>query len=69
MAKDILEHVGPMDTTHTISNVRVSMKDGANTVSFTSLVLAQHALPGQGKGFEFTQISGWSGISGSPRER
>jgi len=44
-----LEQVGPMDTTHMISNVRVDFKDGADTASLTAYALAQHCPPGKGK--------------------
>lgn len=40
--------VGPMDTTHTISNVRVDMKEGASTAKLTAYALAQHCPPGKG---------------------
>ena len=45
----VLESVGPMDTTHMISNVRVDVKDGADTASLTAYALAQHCPPGKGK--------------------
>jgi SnoaL-like domain len=45
----VLDHVGPMDTTHMISNVRVDWKDGANTASLTAYALAQHCPPERGK--------------------
>jgi hypothetical protein len=44
----LLDFVGPMDTTHTVSNVRVDIKDGASTASLTANVLAQHCPPGRG---------------------
>jgi hypothetical protein len=47
--KEILDHIGPMDTTHMISNVRVDIKEGADTASLTSYVVAQHCLPGTGR--------------------
>jgi hypothetical protein len=37
-----------MDTTHTISNVRVSYVNGADTASMTANALAQHCPPGRG---------------------
>ncbi|KAI0409010.1 hypothetical protein F4802DRAFT_308782 [Xylaria palmicola] len=46
--RDVLGRIGPMDTTHMISNARVDVEDGARTASLRSLVLAQHALPGRG---------------------
>ena len=45
----VLNHVGPMDTTHMISNVRVDVKDGADTASLTANAMAQHCPPGRGK--------------------
>jgi SnoaL-like domain len=45
----VLSHVGPMDTTHSISNIRVDVKDGADTASLTCYALAQHCPPGRGK--------------------
>lgn len=44
-----LSRVGPMDTTHIASNVRVELQDGASIASLTAYVLAQHAAPGRGK--------------------
>lgn len=40
--------VGPMDTTHTISNVRVDLKEGASTAKVNAYALAQHCPPGKG---------------------
>jgi len=45
----ILGGVGPMDTTHSISNIRVDVKDGADTASLTAYALAQHCPPGRGQ--------------------
>ncbi|KAK9364639.1 hypothetical protein V1509DRAFT_572598 [Lipomyces kononenkoae] len=45
----ILDLVGPMDTTHTVSNIRVDLKDGASTASLTAHAVAQHCPPGRGK--------------------
>ncbi|CAI6094243.1 hypothetical protein V2G26_004698 [Clonostachys chloroleuca] len=47
--KHIFEMVGPMDTTHNVSNVRVDLKDGANTAFLTATSLAQHCPPGRGR--------------------
>lgn len=44
----LLDFVGPMDTTHTISNVRVDIKDGASTASLHAYALAQHCPKGKG---------------------
>lgn len=46
---EILGCVGPMDTTHMISNIQVGYKDGASTASLTALALSQHCLPQKGK--------------------
>ncbi|AQZ11093.1 hypothetical protein BZL39_N00100 [Zygosaccharomyces parabailii] len=46
---DINGCVGPMDTTHMISNIQVEFKDGASTASLTALALAQHCPPQKGK--------------------
>lgn len=45
-----LETVGPMDTTHMTSNVRIQIHDGAvtETASLTAYAVATHALPGKG---------------------
>lgn len=45
----LLDHVGPMDTTHMTSNVRVDIKDGADTAFLTAYALGQHCPPGKGK--------------------
>jgi hypothetical protein len=44
----LLDRVGPMDTTHIVSNVRVDVKDGASTASLTANAMAQHCPPGKG---------------------
>jgi SnoaL-like domain len=44
-----LDQVGPMDTMHMISNVRVDVKPGADCASLTAYALAQHCPPGRGK--------------------
>jgi hypothetical protein len=44
----VLDVVGPMDTTHMVSNVRVDVKYGASTSSLTAYALAQHCPPGKG---------------------
>ena len=43
-----LEHTGPMDTTHMLSNVRVNLEEGASTASLTAYALVQHARAGEG---------------------
>lgn len=49
LKEQVLNHVGPMDTTHMISNVRINHKDGEDTASLTAYALAQHCPPGRGK--------------------
>ena len=44
----LLDFVGPMDTTHMISNVRVDVKEGAETAKLNCYALAQHCRPGEG---------------------
>lgn len=48
--KRVFDFVGPMDTTHMISNIRVDLKDGASNANLTAYALAQHSP--QGKGIE-----------------
>jgi hypothetical protein len=45
----VFDHIGPMDTTHMIINVRVSHKAGDNVASLTAYALAQYCPPGRGK--------------------
>ena len=45
---NILDLVGPMATTHTVSNVRVDIKEGGKTATFNAYALAQHCPPGTG---------------------
>ena len=45
----VLDRVGPMDTTHSISNIPVVAKDGANNALVTATSMAQHCPPGRGK--------------------
>ncbi len=44
----LLGSIGPLDTTHSISNVRVDLKDGADTAKLTANFIAQHGPPGRG---------------------
>lgn len=46
--KGLLDFIGPMDTTHLISNVRVDFKDRAGEAKLGCYALAQHCLPGEG---------------------
>ena len=45
----VFDRVGPMDTTHNLSMVRVNHQDGADTASLTATSLAQHAPAGTGR--------------------
>ena len=47
--KTVFALVGPMDTTHTLSNIRIDVKDGADTAHVATTAVAQHCPPGQGK--------------------
>ncbi len=38
-----------LDTTHFVSNVRVDVKEGANTAAMTASALAQHCRKGEGR--------------------
>ena len=46
---NVFNRVGPMDTTHNISMVRVNYQDGADTASLTATSTAQHASSGTGR--------------------
>ncbi|TVY57128.1 hypothetical protein LSUE1_G010321, partial [Lachnellula suecica] len=46
---NVLNRVGPMDTTHNISLVRVNYQDGADTASLIATSTAQHASSGTGR--------------------
>jgi hypothetical protein len=46
--ENIFVPIGPLDTTHFISNVRVELKDGAETAYVTASALAQHYRVGEG---------------------
>jgi len=46
--ENVMRLVGPMDTTHTITNVRVDVKDGVDTAVATTHATAQHFRPGEG---------------------
>lgn len=44
----LLGFIGPLVTQHSISNVRVDVKDGADTAYLTAYAIAQHYRPGEG---------------------
>lgn len=45
----VFDKVGPMDTTHNISMVRVNVKQGADTATLTATSTAVHSPPGKGR--------------------
>ena len=45
----VFDKVGPMDTTHNISMVRVDVEDGADSATLTATSTAQHCPPGMGR--------------------
>ncbi|PMD19908.1 hypothetical protein NA56DRAFT_646809 [Hyaloscypha hepaticicola] len=44
----LLDVVGPMDTTHMISNVRIDLQPGGDEAQLNCYALAQHCLKGEG---------------------
>lgn len=44
----VFNPIGPLDTTHTISNMRVDVQDGAKAAKMTAYALAQHFRAGEG---------------------
>ena len=47
--KNLWEPVSHLDSHHTISNVRVNLKEGADTAYLTGYAIAQHYRGGEGK--------------------
>ena len=47
--KNCFDGIGPMDTQHLVSSIRVDVKEGADTAHVTANALAQHYRPGQGR--------------------
>ncbi|KAH6649342.1 hypothetical protein F5144DRAFT_552682 [Chaetomium tenue] len=47
--ENILKIVGPMDTTHNVTMVRVNLKDGADTATLTAMSTAHHSAAGMGR--------------------
>ncbi|KAK5124770.1 hypothetical protein LTR85_001483 [Meristemomyces frigidus] len=45
---ELVDRVGPLVTQHNISNVRVELKDGADTAYMTAYAVAYHFRPGEG---------------------
>lgn len=48
MVAGVLAHVGPMATSHNISNVRVKLNDAMDQAEVMCYVIAQHFRPGEG---------------------
>ncbi|KAK5021558.1 hypothetical protein LTS07_010855 [Exophiala sideris] len=44
----IFDFIGPLDTTHHISNIRVDVKDGDDTATLSANAVAQHYREGEG---------------------
>lgn len=53
-----LDRVGPLDTTHMASNIRVDVKDGAKTATLSAYMIGQHCPPGEGKNPEGRKFLG-----------
>ena len=47
--ENILDIVGPMDTTHNVTMVRVNLRDGADTATMTAMSTAYHSPAGMGR--------------------
>jgi hypothetical protein len=45
----LFTRIGPLDTTHMLSNVRIDYKDGEDTAKIHAYALCQHAPPRRGK--------------------
>lgn len=45
---NVFKGIGPLDTTHFITNTRVQVEDGADTAVLTAYALAQHYRSGEG---------------------
>ena len=49
ITKNCFDGIGPMDTQHLLTSIRVDVKEGANTAQVTANALAQHYRAGQGQ--------------------
>lgn len=47
--ENIFKNIGPLDTTHFLTNIRIEAKDGADSATVTTYALAQHYKAGEGK--------------------
>jgi hypothetical protein len=45
----VFDRIGPMDTTHSLANVRVDVQDGADVAHLTATSTAQHCPSGMGR--------------------
>lgn len=57
MKKFVFDRVGPMDTLHSVTNVRIDHKQGETEASITANATATHCRPGEGmdgSGAKFT---------------
>ncbi|KAK4444589.1 hypothetical protein QBC34DRAFT_451854 [Podospora aff. communis PSN243] len=45
----VFDRIGPMDTSHSLANVRVDVQDGADVAHLTGTSTAQHCPPGRGR--------------------
>lgn len=57
---ECFEHIAKMETTHFITNVRISVPDGASTAKITAHALSQHYRPGDGKIPDSAHLTGGS---------
>jgi len=48
LIENLFKSIGPLETTHTISNIRVNVKEGEDTAGMTASAVAQHYRPGEG---------------------
>lgn len=48
IVSDVLDLVGPLATTHFVSNIRVSVEPGSSTASLNAYGMNQHCAPGKG---------------------
>jgi hypothetical protein len=47
--KNCFDGIGPMDTQHLLTSIRINVKEGANMAHMTANALAQHYRAGQGQ--------------------
>jgi len=47
--KNCFDGIGPMDTQHLLTSIRIDIKEGADTAHLTANALAQHYRPAQGQ--------------------